>query len=236
MSQQRMEEIVNMFKNNALGPEDTFDFSCDRCGRCCRNREDILLSPHDLYRIAKYLGKTPKEIVETYCEWYIGDSSRVPIIRLLPKQYRKTCPFLSKDGCSIHPAKPNVCALFPLGRGMEPNKEELVYFLQPLVCGKKGTKHTVKEWMESFGYPVQDQDAIAWMKLTVKLGQNMRKMETRISDENKNLIWTAEYALCYLNYETDRDFTEQFSENQKLLTDYLETCHRFDFSEIPTQK
>ena len=87
MNQQRMEEIVNLFLNNALGPEDTFEFSCDRCGRCCRNREDILLSPHDLYRIAKYLHKTPKEIVETYCEWYIGESSRIPIIRLLPKQY-----------------------------------------------------------------------------------------------------------------------------------------------------
>ena len=29
-------------EKKALGPEDTFDFSCDRCGRCCREREDIL--------------------------------------------------------------------------------------------------------------------------------------------------------------------------------------------------
>lgn len=232
MNQQRMKEIINMFLNNALGPEDTFEFSCDRCGRCCRNREDILLSPHDLYRIARYLHKTPKEIVETYCEWYIGESSRIPIIRLLPKQYRKTCPFLSKDGCSIHPAKPNVCALFPLGRCMKPGDDELVYFLQPLDCGRKGEKHTVKDWMESFGYPVQDQDDIAWMRLTLQLGMAMHKREARISADDKELIWNAEFALCYLNYETERGFTEQFAANRKLLIDYLQKCHDLDLKEL----
>lgn len=28
-------------EKKALGPEDTFDFSCDRCGRCCRGRAYI---------------------------------------------------------------------------------------------------------------------------------------------------------------------------------------------------
>lgn len=138
-------------EKKALGPEDTFDFSCDRCGRCCREREDILLNPADLFRIARFLGLPPGEIAKRYCEGYIGSDSRIPVIRLKPKPYRKTCPFLGPEGCSIHAAKPTVCALFPLGRAYIYPKDKLVYFCQDVSCGAKTEAHTVREWLAEFG-------------------------------------------------------------------------------------
>lgn len=80
-------------------PIPTFAFSCDRCGRCCREREDVLLNPADLFRIAKFLNQTPSQVVEHYCECCIGPDSGLPLIRLKPKAYRNTCPFLGSECC-----------------------------------------------------------------------------------------------------------------------------------------
>ena len=82
--------FTRQLEEQALGPDDTFAFSCDRCGRCCREREDVLLNPADLFRIAKFLNQTPSQVVEHYCECYIGPDSRLPLIRLRPKAYRNT--------------------------------------------------------------------------------------------------------------------------------------------------
>ena len=51
-----------------LGANDTFEFACDQCGKCCRDREDILLSPLDIFHLSKATGKTGKEILEKYGE------------------------------------------------------------------------------------------------------------------------------------------------------------------------
>lgn len=197
----------------ALGPDDTFAFSCDRCGRCCREREDILLNPADLFRMAKFLGQTPKEVIASYCETYIGSDSRIPIIRLKPKAYRNTCPFLGPQGCRIHQAKPTVCALFPLGRAYIAPKDKLVYFLQPQTCGSGHATHTVREWLADFGLSYADEDTLRWMRLTPRLSLWMLRNESKLSPEECRKIWAAMLNLCYLQYDTHHPFSEQFARN-----------------------
>jgi Fe-S-cluster containining protein len=81
-----------------------------------------MLNARDIYNIAMALNLTQKQVIEKYCETFIGRDSRIPIVRLKPKGVNRACPLLSGDRCSIHaiePAlKPTVCALFPLGRVM----------------------------------------------------------------------------------------------------------------------
>ena len=54
-----------------IGLNDTFTFHCTQCGKCCIHQEDILLSPNDLFNIAKKFQITPKDAFEQYCETYI---------------------------------------------------------------------------------------------------------------------------------------------------------------------
>lgn len=68
-----------------IGLNDTFTFHCTQCGKCCIHQEDILLSPKDLFNIAKKFQITPKDAFEQYCESYIGSNSRFPIVRLKPR-------------------------------------------------------------------------------------------------------------------------------------------------------
>ena len=73
-------------QKNKLKLNDSFKFNCLQCGSCCKNRSDILLTAYDLFRAAKHLDLPPHEFFTNYCETYIGDTSKTPVIRLKPKQ------------------------------------------------------------------------------------------------------------------------------------------------------
>ena len=112
-----------------LGRKDTFEFACVQCGECCRNRQDILLNPFDIFRLCKGKQMTVSEFFKKYCELYPGESSKLPlaIIKFRPvyefgtdKVIGTRCPFLGqKEGlhfCRVHNDKPFVCFSYPLGR------------------------------------------------------------------------------------------------------------------------
>ena len=81
----RLKHIVDHYDTFKIGPDEPFPFHCVQCGKCCVHREDILLNPQDLFRMAKHLGQTPKDVVIHYCEVYTGPDSRMPLVRLLPE-------------------------------------------------------------------------------------------------------------------------------------------------------
>ncbi|HEX4770179.1 MAG TPA: YkgJ family cysteine cluster protein [Bryobacteraceae bacterium] len=86
---------------------DGIRFTCQRgCTRCCEVRGFVYLSEDDLRRAAAYLGLTPDAFEEKYVVRYAH------IIRLR-KPLDAQCHFLTSEGCSIHPAKPTQCRLFP---------------------------------------------------------------------------------------------------------------------------
>ena len=116
-------ELLDNLENWTIGIDETFQFHCTKCGKCCLDREDILLNPRDMYKIAHYLKIPPHEVLKKYCETYIGNSSRVPIVRLKPIGKRRRCPFLKNSKCVIHAAKPSVCAIYPLGRYTKYDKD-----------------------------------------------------------------------------------------------------------------
>ena len=51
----RMEGIYENIKKHRLTSDSAFMFHCTMCGDCCRNREDILLNPKDLFNLAREL-------------------------------------------------------------------------------------------------------------------------------------------------------------------------------------
>lgn len=170
-----------------------------------------------LFRIARFLGLPPGEIVKRYCEGYIGSDSHISVIRLKPKPYRRTCPFLGPEGCSIHAAKPTVCALFPLGRAYIYPKDKLVYFCQDVSCGTKTETHTVREWLAEFGREYEDSNTLAWIKLTPRLSLWMHKHEPSLSETKKQDLWAQMLRLCYLQYDIRQPFTPQFAANTAAL-------------------
>ena len=114
-----------------LGRKDSFEFACVQCGECCRNREDILLNPFDIFR----------PVYEFGTDKVIGTR----------------CPFLGqKDGlhfCRVHKDKPFVCFSYPLGR-IQKDKAKPEYILQTdgtckgaMKAKAEGINQVVEDWM-----------------------------------------------------------------------------------------
>lgn len=55
-----IKELKEQLGYEEIGLDDIFVFHCTQCGKCCIHREDILLSPKDLFHIAKKLKITPE--------------------------------------------------------------------------------------------------------------------------------------------------------------------------------
>ena len=228
---ERLKNIVDNFENMEIGLDEPFMFHCTMCGECCINREDILLTPKDLYKIARELKSTPEQVYKKYCEGYIGGDSRMPIVRLKPIGPMKICPLLNKGKCSVHKAKPTVCAMYPIGRCMVQKKDqkpeekdasEIKYIYVEPDCGDKAEIHTVREWLTSFGIPVEDEYFVIWQRSFLKYSEVLREVEKRFTQETMNLLWNAVFAGFYLQYDVEKEFLEQFEENVRNLTELIE--------------
>lgn len=234
---ERLKQIAENFDNMKIGLDDTFSFSCNKCGKCCINRDDILLSPFDLYRISKKLNITPNEFVAQYGEAYIGDSSRMVIVRLKPQGSIKRCPLLKDRKCSVHDAKPTVCAMYPIGRAfrMDPKNsssntistENIEYIFNGAHCGNAEI-HTVREWFDSFGIPIKDEFFVEWQKTITELHDIIVMAEKNFKKESTmNTIWSVIYAAMYMKYDTNKEFMPQFLANREEMLKILSMIPEF---------
>ena len=224
----RLKEIAENLDKLKIGPDDTFGFGCTMCGKCCINREDILLNPKDVYNIAKKLDITPTEILKEYCDAYIGADSRMPIVRLQSRGIVTRCPFLKERKCSIHEAKPTVCATYPIGRCMV-NKEDkegktnfkpedIIYILNDPMCGDNSEKHTVREWLEGFNIPMDDEFFIKWQETFLGTSEALRKLEKIMEPDTMHTIWNIALLMLYVDYDMKEEFMLQFEQNRERLS------------------
>lgn len=228
---QRLQEIVDNFDRMKIEPDAPFKFHCTQCGKCCINREDILLNPFDLFRASKELGMTPKDFVDEYCDSYLGESSRMPIVRLMPRGTIKRCPLMRNRKCSIHKAKPTICAMFPIGRvlRMEADKldeqqvtaKQIEYIFTDPGCGDDSETHTVRDWFGTFGIPLEDEFFVKWNDVIVHLGSMIRECIEQYSINKVDDIVTLAYVKLYLDYDTSKEFLPQFEENTEFIQELI---------------
>lgn len=224
---QRLKEIANNFDKMKIELDTPFKFHCTQCGKCCINREDILLNPFDLFRAARELKMTPQNFVRTYCETYLGETSRIPIVRIQPRGSIKRCPLLKDRKCSIHRSKPTVCAMFPIGRAMrieadtldkKPiSADQIEYIFNAPGCGDDSETHTAREWLNAFDIPLRDEFFVKWQEVILHLGLMIQKCIDQFSEETVNRVITLAFVKLYLNYDTSKDFLPQFVENTEFI-------------------
>ena len=231
-----LEELAANIDSMTIGLDDTFKVHCTRCGMCCLNREDILLSPMDIYKMAKELKLTPTQFFAQYCQTHIGDNSRMPIISLQPVGDEMRCPLLKNHKCSVHKVKPSVCALYPLGRYISLSKDEysaegvanseVKYLLQPIECGDDSQTHTVREWLADFDIKLEDEVFIRWHQTIAKIGGKIHELEKKWDMMTMMEVWFMIRVFLYERYDTDQPFMPQFEENAGIVTHMLEDIPR----------
>jgi Fe-S-cluster containining protein len=161
--------------------DDEVEFHCNRCGACCTNRDDILLSPYDVYNLAVALNVTGQDIVNNYLDVYIGHSSHLPVATIADTPQHK-CPFLEFDAtemlykCKVNDRKPGPCKTHPFGimRSMNADTMEFdsIRYIATDFCNNHGgTKTTVREYLgEDYLNTLEDR------KLSYKLQSFVTKL------------------------------------------------------------
>ncbi len=209
----------DFLEKNILALEDSFSFSCDGCGECCKNRDDILLNAYDIFRLSKGLNMSDSQIIQMYCEIYIGPTSNIPIVRV--RFENGVCGFLKNNRCTIHAFKPSVCKLYPLGRGMEGESGNVFYLNQDVSCGGKKIQ-LVKEWVKG----LDEEVFVTWSTFIFKLMKDANYnflVEKFTSGDDKlyRVFFYTIFDILYLHYDTSLDFLPQLNEHFEKLFSML---------------
>ena len=225
-------ELFRDLESLTIGLDDTFKFHCDQCGKCCTHREDIILSPMDIFKMAKELKMTPVEFYHEYCVFNIGEHTRMPIVRLASEGKDTHCVLLKNHRCSVHKVKPAVCAMFPLGRYMSFEKDDynaesidtskVKYLLQPPECGDESETHTVREWLSGFDIKLEDEAFVQWQKAISRFSNKFKELEKKQDMLTMMEIWFVVRVSLYLQYDTSKEFLPQFSSNVENLLKLLD--------------
>lgn len=225
-------ELFRDLESMTIGLDDTFKFHCDQCGKCCTHREDIILSPMDIFKMAKELKMTPVEFYHEYCVFNIGEHTRMPIVRLASEGKDTHCVLLKNHRCSVHKVKPAVCAMFPLGRYMSFEKDDynaesidtskVKYLLQPPECGDESETHTVREWLSGFDIKLEDEAFVQWQKAISQFSSKFKELEKKQDMLTMIEIWFVVRVSLYLQYDTSKEFLPQFIYNVENLLKLLD--------------
>src|SRR5262245_2169753 len=93
-------------------------FACQPgCINCCTQSGWVYLTEDDVVRVAAFLQLSQPDFERRYLY-------RTRNVRRLRMAAASKCPFLVEHGCSIHPAKPTQCRIFPFWPELVENKRE----------------------------------------------------------------------------------------------------------------
>ena len=131
----------------------------------------------------------------------------------------------------VHKAKPTVCAMYPLGRCLAISQDTMSrietaelkpqFILNEVDCGDNAEEHTVREWLESFGIPVEDQYYIRWQRVAMLASKVIKGVEGSWTTHGLNMLLTLIYNVLYLGYDMDKEFEPQFEERAEELRTIL---------------
>jgi uncharacterized protein len=126
-----------------LKKESPFSFKCQVCSACCHNKA-VRIGPYEALRLARNLKTTTTEVYRVYAE---EDGLT------LRNKPDGSCVFLDSRGCGVHPDRPLVCRLFPLGQitGDQGIVRYASMPLHPDCLGLFHTEGTVGSYLEAQG-------------------------------------------------------------------------------------
>lgn len=182
---------------------------CEDCSDCCRGMgSSIILDPYDAYRLTTGLNLSFEQLLEEKVELNVVEGIILPNLKMAGPQ--EQCGFLNEEGrCGIHPLRPGMCRIFPLGRYYE--NESFQYFLQVHECKKEPkTKVKVQKWIDTPEAKKNEAFIIQWHYFLKQLSARLEHTEEGGFQKSLSMYLLKNF---YLKpYEKDRDFYEQFQE------------------------
>ncbi len=182
---------------------------CRGCSACCRGMgSSIVLDPLDVWRLGQYLHLPFDRMLERQIELNMADGVILPNLKMDGPE--EQCVFLSEEGrCKIHPARPGICRIFPLGRYYE--NHGFQYFLQIHECPSKNrSKIRISKWVDTPRLKEYEAFVTEWHYFLNDVEEKVKSCREPERIRELNLYVLKQF---YLRpWDEGRDFYEMFGE------------------------
>ena len=184
---------------------------CEGCSACCHGMgESVILDPYDVYRLEKMEGFSFAESIGRTIELNVVDGVILP--NLMMSGEKESCGFLDQEGrCSIHPYRPGICRLFPLGRFYE--EGSFRYFLQKDECPKARTKIKLSKWLDTPELSRYEEFVLHWHYLVKDLEEKVSGGDV---EESKKWNMSLLKLFYFSPYDSSQDFFAQYENRCQL--------------------
>jgi Fe-S-cluster containining protein len=147
--------------------DSAFSYTCHACSRCCHDKI-IHLNPYEVAQLAQNRGIGTSEFLSQYT-----DSAGTA----LKRAEAGACIFLTAEGCGVHPDRPLVCRIYPLGRHVTAQGDEWFAELapHPETEGTYGTAGTVGEYLHTQGAQPYIEAVDRYLDLLGKMAAVLRQ-------------------------------------------------------------
>lgn len=170
------EEILKEYPR--LSRDDSFRFDCHpgiACFNDCCGDVNIFLTPYDIVRLKNSLGITSGEFLSKYTISPFDKNATYPLILLkMEEDEKKSCPFVTKEGCRVYADRPWSCRMYPLGLasprdGNAALDREFYFLLREAMCkgSEEGRRWTVSEWLDGQGIGEYDEMGESFKNITL---------------------------------------------------------------------
>ncbi len=133
------QDLQDTVPGRRLAPNDEFNFQCHAAlacfNQCCRNL-NLFLYPYDVLRLSRRLEMSTDAFIEGHVDVVLREDHYFPEVLLrMADNSELTCPFLTAEGCSVYPDRPDTCRTFPVEQGAQfdsaSGQPSAVHFYRP---------------------------------------------------------------------------------------------------------
>ncbi|MCX9080703.1 MAG: YkgJ family cysteine cluster protein [Candidatus Methanoperedens sp.] len=129
----KIRRLIQTHSSSFINEIERSNFSCARCGWCCRRNFDIKINdnisrpsnaisifPGDIRRIIKMTGHTWEEVAEPDKYSCFSEGDEVLVIGwILKRNEEENCVFYRNQECMIYNCRPLICRCYPFFMGEE---------------------------------------------------------------------------------------------------------------------
>jgi Fe-S-cluster containining protein len=179
--------------------ESRFKFACHKGKECythCCSDLDMILTPYDIIRMKNRLGLTCDQFLAIYTKPEMLSRTKLPVVTLkMLDDNKKSCPFVTPEGCTIYEDRPATCRYYPLGMAafreqeIQPTGEDFYFMVRESHClGFEADKEwTVGEWRKDQDVEQYDEVNRGWMELMLR--KKSFGFQADLSEESRGMFF-----------------------------------------------
>lgn len=179
--------------------ESRFKFACHKGMECythCCSDLNIILTPYDIIRMKNRLGLTCDQFLAIYTKPEMLARTKLPVVTLkMLDDDKKSCPFITPEGCTIYEDRPLSCRYYPLGmaafreQDIQPTEEDFYFMVRESHClgFQSDREWTVGEWRKDQGVEEYDDANHGWMEFMLR--KKSFGFQADLSEESRGMFF-----------------------------------------------